>query len=319
MARPGGMDLTVIVTGAGGPAGVSVIRALREQQVRVVAADADPLAVGLRLADEAAVLPRYGDPAFVDRLCDVALRNGADALISTVAEEMARLGAASEQLATAGLRTWLPSQGALEACVDKWRLAQVVRTAGVTAPMTRLGSGEGVPGPWIVKPRFGRGSRHVYSVNRPQELTWAIERVPDPIVQTRVEGLEFTVDALVDRDGALAGAVPRWRLETKAGISTKGRTFRDDTLMEQLEALLDTLQLQGPANVQGFLVTEDGSISFVEVNPRFSGGLPLSLAAGADLVGEYLRGVIGLPIRRRPLKYRTGVTMTRYFEDVFQG
>ena len=50
-------------------------------------------------------------------------------------------------------------------------------------------------------------------------------------MQTRLHGMEFTVDALVDRDGSLVAAVPRWRLETKAGISSKGRTFGDDQLV----------------------------------------------------------------------------------------
>ena len=29
--------------------------------------------------------------------------------------------------------------------------------AGLPVPATGLGKAEGVPGPWIVKPRFGRG------------------------------------------------------------------------------------------------------------------------------------------------------------------
>ena len=54
-------------------------------------------------------------------------------------------------------------------------------------------------------------------------------------------------------------------------------------------------------------------------NPRFSGGLPLSLAAGADLVGQYLRGLLGLPMRPERLRARAGVTMVRYFAEVFEG
>src|SRR5206468_3351565 len=138
-----------------------------------------------------------------------------------------------------------------------------------------------------------------------------------PVVQTLLEGREFTADALVDRDGSLAGAVPRWRDETKAGISTKGRTFRDDGLVRDIGVVLGAVGLTGPANVQGF-VAEDGSHAFTEVNPRFSGGLPLSLAAGADLVGEYLRGILGQPVRRERLAFRPGVTMLRHFEEVFE-
>jgi carbamoyl-phosphate synthase large subunit len=309
---------TVIVTGAGGPAGVAVIRALRAKGVRTVGADADELAVGLRLADMAGVLPRSDDPTFVHGVCKLARRTRATALISTMAEEMTALNREREMLTAAGLSIWLPDDEAIAACVDKWRLAQVLEAAGVPAPPTGLGSADGVPAPWIVKPRFGRGSRDVYTADLPGELAWPIRRVPEPIVQTRLEGLEFTVDALVDHDGTLVAAVPRWRLETKAGISSKGRTFKDETVDAAVETLLGAIGLRGPANVQGFILASDGSLAITEVNPRFSGGLPLSLAAGADLVGEYLRGVVGQPIRRDRLTYRPGVTMTRHLEDVIE-
>jgi carbamoyl-phosphate synthase large subunit len=135
-------------------------------------------------------------------------------------------------------------------------------------------------------------------------------------VQTRLEGLEFTIDALVDRDGALAGAVPRWRLETEAGTSTKGRTFEDPQLLAQAERLVSALGLEGPVNVRGFMLSSNGLYCFTGVNPGFSGGLSLSLAAGADLVGEYVREILGLPLRRERLVHQPGVMMERFYDDV---
>jgi carbamoyl-phosphate synthase large subunit len=311
--RPAG----VLVTGAGGPAGVAVIRALGAAGHPTIAADSDGLAVGLRLGAGSGVLPRADDDTFVERLCDLALEWGATAVVPTVAEELVALADAGEVLAEAGIAHWLPAPAAVRACTDKWRFAQVLSEHGIPGPATNLGSAEGVAGAWIVKPRFGRGSRDVIAVDRPDELAWALGKVPQPIVQTRLSGREFTVDALVDRDGALAGAVPRWRLETKAGISTKGRTFEDEALCTGVGRVLTAVGLQGPANVQGF-VDDEGNAAFVEVNPRFSGGLPLSLAAGADLVGEYVRAILGEPVRRERLAFRPGVTMLRHFEEVFE-
>jgi carbamoyl-phosphate synthase large subunit len=109
---------------------------------------------------------------------------------------------------------------------------------------------------------------------------------------------------------------PRWRLETKAGISTKGLTFSDPKVVRTVERVLVTVGLVGPANVQGF-VTKDGDVVVLEVNPRFSGGLPLTLHAGADLVGEYVRAILGKPIRPERLVARPGVAMSRYFDEVF--
>jgi carbamoyl-phosphate synthase large subunit len=307
----------VIVTGAGGAAGVAVVRALAGRRA-VVAADCDPDAVGLRLTAEHAVLPRADDPDFGAHVVKLAARTGATAVICTVAEEMPALDEAAGLLAEAGVRTWLPPTATVRTCTDKWLFAHAARAAGAPVPATRLGTVDRVPGPWIVKPRFGRGSRDVHAVDSLAEARWAIARVPDPLVQTRLTGHEFTVDALMDRDLRLAGAVPRWRLATKGGISTAGRTFRHTALVEAVERLLAALRLTGAANVQGF-VAEAGSFTFTEVNPRFSGGLPLSLAAGADLVGEYLRGLDGLPLRPERLRPRPGLTMLRHFTEVYVG
>jgi carbamoyl-phosphate synthase large subunit len=168
----------------------------------------------------------------------------------------------------------------------------------------------------VIKPRFGRGSRDVYVAHTATQLRAALKWTPDPIVQTLVTGREFTVDVLVDRSGTVAGLVPRWRLETKAGISTKGLTFTDPEVELAATLALKAVGVVGPANVQGF-VTAEGDVVIVEINPRFSGGLPLSLHAGADLVGEYLRAILGAPMRPERLVARPGVSMRRYFEEVF--
>lgn len=311
------MTDTVLVTGVGGPAGVAVVNALLRAGVRTVAVDCDASAAGLTLGDAAGVVPMAGDPRFVDSLCDVALSQGADAIVSTVAEELVVLGTRAEDLAGKGIAVWVPSQKAVQQCTDKAVFAGVLDEAGVATPATGFGASD-VPGPWIVKPRFGRGSRDVYPCDSAAEVAWALGRVVDPIVQTRLSGLEFTVDALVDRDGRFAGGVPRWRLETRGGISTKGETFADDRVLIGAAAVLEAVGLRGVACVQGF-VTDTDEVVFVECNPRFSGGLPLSLAAGADLVGEYVRGIRGLPIRSSRLGYRAGVRMSRLFCEVFEG
>lgn len=306
----------VLVTGVGGAAGVAVIQALRGKRA-VVAVDSDPDAVGLALVTDSAVVPRGDHPDFAVHIAKLANRFGATALVSTVAEEMEALQDGVELLTEAGLRSWLPTVPAIRACTDKWLFAQTCGAAGVPIPATALDTVAGVPGPWIVKPRFGRGSRDIYSVDTVAEVCFALGRMTHPLVQTRLTGREFTVDALVDRDGTLAGAVPRWRLEIKAGISTKARTFRSPRLVAAVTKVLSAVGLTGPANVQGFH-SDDGEITFTEVNPRFSGGLPLALAAGADMVGEYLRGVAGEQVRPARLVAEPGVTMLRHFAEVYR-
>jgi len=306
----------VLVTGAGGAAGVAVIRALRAAGHFVIAVDADPQAVGLHLADEGQAVPRFQDPTYLTALIRIATIYEAQALICTVAEEYLVLATATEYLEEAGLRTLMPNIETVRMCVDKWLFAEAMEGAGLPVPATGLGSADGVPGPWIVKPRGGRGSRDVHAVTTKKQLSAALTLTPEPIVQSRVDGREFTADALVFPAGEVCGIVPRWRLATKGGISTLGTTFDDHVVTDVVGRVLKAIGHVGPANVQGF-VTADGSVVIVEVNPRFSGGLPLSLHAGADLVGEYLRAILGRDPRPERLRARAGVTMYRHFEEVY--
>ncbi len=307
----------VLVTGVGGAAGVAVMRALRDAGHTVIGVDADPEAVGLRLSDEGYAVPRFDDPTFLSALIRVATVYDAQALMCTVAEEYHTLAVAGEFFEEAGVRTLMPSLETVRTCTDKWLFAQAMQSAALPVPATSLGAAGDVPGPWIVKPRYGRGSRDVHAVTTKKALAAAIALTPDPIVQTKIEGREFTADALVYPSGELCGVVPRWRLATKGGISTLGRTFDDHAVGDVVGRVLKAIGHVGPANVQGF-VASDGSVTIVEVNPRFSGGLPLSLYAGADLVGEYLRAIMGREPRPERLVARAGVTMYRYFDEVYE-
>ena len=204
---PADVMTRVLVTGAGGAAGVSVIRALLADGVDPVAGDPDPLAAGCHLVDERVVLPYATDTSFASTVVRAATTAGVDAVICTVAEEMPALAAVAADLEAAGIATWLPPVDAVRTCIDKERFASVVAAAGLPAPATRAGGADGVPGPWVVKPRFGRGSRSVSSVDDAADLPSAIRRTPEPLVQTRCPGREFTVDALdrSRRSGGRAG------------------------------------------------------------------------------------------------------------------
>jgi carbamoyl-phosphate synthase large subunit len=68
--------------------------------------------------------------------------------------------------------------------------------------------------------------------------------------------------------------------------------------------------------VQGF-VDDAGRATVVEVNPRFSGGLPLTLAAGADVVATYLAGVRDPRAELPLLWFSPGVRMSRYFAETY--
>ena len=307
----------VLVTGAGGAAGVALIRALRSNgEARVIATDSDPHAPGLDLAHNSVVLPPAESPRFIPMLLQTCRHFTVDAIVCTVAEEMQSIGVASFDLRAIGAAVWLPPLAAVATCNDKLRFATVLREHGVATPTTSRTIDDDVPGPWIVKPRQGRGSRDVFAADTIEDLQYALRRVADPIIQTRAEGREFTVDVLVERDRSIVGLSARWRLATKGGISTSGVTFQHPAVTQLVHNAMRALDYQGVGCLQGFL-NEAGEATCIEMNPRFGGGISLSIAAGADFATEFVRATRGGRAITENLRADVGVRMSRFFDEVF--
>jgi carbamoyl-phosphate synthase large subunit len=205
---------------------------------------------------------------------------------------------------------------------DKALFARTMFAAGIPHPATTstVDGLADVPGPWIVKPVSGRGSAGVVAVDNETEVRFLLGSRAGLIAQTRLPGREWTCDLLIAPDGARVVAVPRWRDRTRGGISVKGSTFEDRSEIAAVSDLCfrtcEVVGLTGPACVQGF-VGDDGFVTVVEVNPRFSGGLPLTIASGADVVDVYTRLLLDRHGDPGGVSWHRGVRMGRYFAEVF--
>ena len=314
-----GGPFIVGVTGAGGPAGVSVVRALKKAGHHVVAFDADPHAGGFKIKKvDWCVVPRFDDAVYAPTMLELTALHSVQALICTVAEEYAALTPISQALIDNGCKNWLPDPSAVELCVDKAKFAYLMDDHNIAHPATttRARGLRRVPGPWIVKPRRGRGSRGITSASSLREVRSLMRHHDNLIAQTQLVGDEFTADVLVDRNGQMMTCVPRWRLATRGGISVHGLTFDSSEVTRVCAEVIAATGITGPANIQGMV--DDGFVTIIELNPRFSGGLPLTLAAGADVVGAYLQAILEPQRRIAPLYFEPGVRMTRIFKETIE-
>ena len=122
---------------------------------------------------------------------------------------------------------------------------------------------------------------------------------------------------LVGPRGGVACVVVRQRLEVRAGEISKGYTVRDPTLEGWARRLTERLpDAAGPLTLQCFK-GPDGRLAFIEINPRFGGGFPLSLAAGADYPRWLLEWALGRPSTATAHGWRGDVAMLRYDDAVF--
>ena len=98
-----------------------------------------------------------------------------------------------------------------------------------------------------------------------------------------VTGPEYTVDVYVDLKGIARCAVPRRRLEVRAGEVSKGLTVRDAAIIDASMAVAAALPgAVGCITLQCFK-RPNGEVTFIEINARFGGGYPLELACRRQL------------------------------------
>lgn len=307
----------VLVTGAGGAAGVAVIRSLNNRGgVTVFAADMDGWASGLYLVP--AAQRRIVEPglsrSFVEGIVDLVQADRIDAVFSTVDVELPALARRRHELAPAVLAA--PSIQTLDVTLDKFLLAE--RCAPLLrVPVTRVLDAAGVANHWdfpvIVKPRRGAGSRGVRLIADRAALE-AIAPDDSLIIQEHLPGDEYSIDVLADRDGGVVAAVPRTRTRVDSGVSIAGRTLHDELLESTAVVVAHAIGLTGVANVQ-LRRDSAGVPALLEVNPRFPGAMPLTVAAGVDMPCLALDLALGLSLPAR-LDF-VDIANVRYLEDVF--
>jgi carbamoyl-phosphate synthase large subunit len=308
----------VLITGAGGPAAVSVMKSLREDPtVRLLAADIDPWASGLYLVDPGSrtLVPRGDDPGFVQAVFEQCLSLGIDVLIPTVDTELRPLAQARPRFADAGVELLLAPDPALAVTLDKLALAE--RCTGlVRVPRTELLTGTD-PGSWeypvIVKPRSGSGSRDISLVTSRAELV-SMGALEGFLVQDYLPGEEYSIDVLADVSGRVVASVPRVRERVDSGVSVAGRTIHDTELEMFGASVADATGITYIANVQARR-DRSGRAALLEVNPRVPGTLPLTMASGIDMPRMALDSLRGLPLPEHADFREVG--MVRFLDERF--
>ena len=296
-----GTGRSILITGAGGAAAVTLIRALRDRY-RIIAADMDPLAVGLYLvpAVDRVLLPRGDDPTFVPILLQEARTRGVDLVIPTVDVELAGVSRAAADFAAHAVAVLVETPATLDRCLDKWELVQVCAPS-VRVPVTVLLDDEttsdqiaALGAPFIVKPRRGSGGRG-FAVIDNEEMLGDIPRDGTQILQELLPGDEFSIDVLARPDGHVVAAVPRRRDKVDSGIAVASRTMKDESLVAFGRTVAAAVGVVGVVNVQARRAA-DGTPALLEVNPRFPGTMALTMIAGVDMPNLAVAAAFGEPI-----------------------
>jgi len=296
---------------------VQLVRHFTERHWQVVGTDLDPKNCAAQVVAHRVypVLPA-SHPQYTEALLEICIREQVDVLIPLYEPELKMLSQKREPFLKAGTNIVVSKEEVLEQCLDKYRLYQLLRTINLPTPETYANTS--IPQDrnvkWVVKPRTGMGSKDIYIVPYEQVASVA-GALPFSIIQRFIKGQEYSIDVYVAENGQVLSVVPRLRLEVRSGEVSKSITATDDQITNYTLQLLRHLRLYGPATIQGIKEEATGIFYFIEVNPRFGGGVPLTMHAGIPY-SEFVAGKYEAS-KNTLHPYQSGLKMLRYDEAAF--
>ncbi len=275
----------------------------------------------MHVVDHAHILPPLLHAQYMNELVGLVRSHSIALAFPLLDSELPALADARSRFEDCGCRLVISSPDVILACRDKLLTFQALRAGGIDTPETwTLESSLAKRRhrfPYFLKPRYGSAGTSSYKVTNLDELRVLGGRVPQAIVQEFVEGLEHTLDVYTGFDGLTRCVVPRKRLEIRGGEVSKGLIVKDKKIVAMGRAVADVLRgCRGVITVQ-CIVTPRGRIRVIEINPRFGGGVPLAIHAGADFPRWLLAEHLGRRVRITADSFQAGVAMLRYDSSVF--
>lgn len=287
---------------------------------QLVAADLTFASSAFQKADLGIEVPPVGDRRYVPTLLELAARQDIGLVVPLTDLDLLILARRAGEFAERGCAVMIPPEPTVAVCRDKLRTARLIEKIGLPAIGTlTLEQFEAEPFyPCFMKPRRGSASIGAHEIHDEYQYRAHVNTYGrDLVVQESIGGPEYTIDVYRSRDGVVRCAVPRQRLGVRAGEVEKGVTVRDGELMDSARKIAESLDgLWGTACCQ-CRRGRDGAPRFFEINPRFGGGAPLLVAAGADLPLYLLEEVLGRPVSARWGQFTDRLLMVRYDQAEF--
>ena len=305
---------------------MALLRAFRDAMARLgvtgklVAADRTSACSAFHAADVGELTPSVGRIEYIPSLLDLVAKHRIGLVVPLTDVDLRSLGRQRQKFADAGAVVMIGEEPDVRLCRDKAKTNDLFGQAGLSTIKTvSLKEFYDEPFyPCFVKPIRGSAGIATAVINNEKELRAHVATYGDLLlVQEYVPGREYTIDIYRDRQGEVRCVVPRQRLAVRAGEVSKGITIKDEELIDtsvKLAGLLGSIWGVFCAQCRR---TEGGPPRFFEVNPRFGGGAPLSIAAGADLPLYLLQEVLGMPITAQVGEFTDRMLMLRYDDALF--
>ena len=232
------------------------------------------------------------------------IRNRIKLIIPTRDGELDFFARHVEDFSSNGISVLGSSVTTIDTCLDKLVFFEKLKSAfPVISTCTSLDEDVVGFGTYVVKERFGSGSKSIAVDVSKNEAIKHAGSLLSPIFQPFISGDEYSVDAFVRRNGVLHGSVVRRRILVMHGESQVTETIVDSEITELTKNVAQQLGLRGHFVLQ--LIKNATGIHIIECNPRIGGASTLSFAAGlntplwsiVEALGEDLANYPFVPIK----------------------
>jgi carbamoyl-phosphate synthase large subunit len=297
-------------------------RAHRELHLdgKIIGADASDQSPAFHITDASYLVPRVDTEAYIPRLLEICAQEQVSIIVPLIDTELMVLAENRLRFQALGTQVIISNPEVISIGMHKTETGAFFKKNSIDTP--EIYSAEDIDRgcyrlPLMVKPNDGSASRMVFKAETDEQLEFFRHYVPNAIIQEFIDGDEYTLDVFVDLSGAVRCVVPRLRIEVRAGEVSKAVIVKNDRIIELGKMVAECLPgARGCITLQ-CIVSRQGEIKMVEINPRFGGGAPLSIEAGADMPKWVVQMVRGQEIGDVEHCFRDGLMMLRYDDEIF--
>ncbi len=284
---------------------------------KIIAADCSELAPALYFADVMKLVPRISEnDRYIEAITDICSECDVSLIVPTIDTELILLAERKKDIESrTHAKVLISDSNVINVCRDKTGTQRYLEENGFLIPhmISDEEIEKGISYPVFIKPLDGSSSINAYRVNTREELDTYRRLIGNYIIQDFMEGTEYTIDCFLDFDSKLITIVPRIRIATRSGEIAKGKIIRDREITEDVTRLMETLKPIGHITVQCMRTVR--GIEYIEINPRFGGGAPMSIMAGADSCENLYRLLRGEKLEYSD-SYRENITFLRFDSSI---
>ncbi|MDN7026234.1 ATP-grasp domain-containing protein [Methanoculleus sp. FWC-SCC1] len=319
--------IPVLITSGSSQMAVSAIKCLNlSKLVQVYVVDGDISCPGIHLADNYRIVKSFEqEHRIVEETIKICQEENIPVVIPGLHPHIEIFSRNLEIFEKLGIQVIVSTYDAIMCTIDKLvahrKLKDSIPFAKTYTYNQVCECSSSIKYPIIMKPRNGCGSVNILYINSSRDFEYYTSKFTGKldkyIFQEYIEGREFTVDILCDKNGNCISTVPRVRTQIQNGVTYRGKTIDHQILKEIGHKLAKSIQFFGPINYQAIEESHSKEVKIIEINPRISGTIILTAEAGVNMPLLAIKIALGLEIDTDELKFQPETQIIRYWEERF--